>query len=336
MLLLRQPRWAQQEGLLPSCSTAPAPAAEDSSSSSSSSSSPNTTRPPQSSSPVLDLVLALTDQRLHREVALSLRQGLRDARSEFCYMRVRGLNALAKFLASSAKSQKIIELFQDSQSYQELQVVPVLFEHTLVPHKWAVKNPDLSATDACTEVESPPSTSELTLALRVLEGCCLLDTASQTIASQYSAVSELINLFLAGASQVQKACLDCLLALMLDSSTNQKEFERVHGLRKIADMLRNGHLDGTIRLQIAEFIVVLLGHVLPSSTKPIGGLSQLEPRKSSWMVKWAHLELVEILGEESAAVVDTIINEVPAIRPDADSQQSSLSALSRELLRLAT
>jgi hypothetical protein len=46
---------------------------------------------------------------------------------------------------------------------------------------------------------------------------------------------------------VQKACLDCLLAVMLDSSTNQKEFERVHGLRKIADMLRNGHLDGTIR-----------------------------------------------------------------------------------------
>jgi hypothetical protein len=33
---------------------------------------------------------------------------------------------------------------------------------------------------------------------------------------------ELINLFLAGASQVQKACLDCLLAVMLDSSTNQK------------------------------------------------------------------------------------------------------------------
>jgi hypothetical protein len=185
MLLLRQPRWAQQEGLLPSCSTAPAPAPEDSSSSSSSSSSPNTT----TSSPVLDLVLALTDQRLYREVALSLRQGLRDARSEFCFMRVRGLNALAKFLASSAKSQKIIELFQDSQSYQELQVVPVLFEHTLVPHKWAVKNPDLSAADARTEVESPPSTSELTLALRVLEGCCLLDTASQTIASQYSAVS---------------------------------------------------------------------------------------------------------------------------------------------------
>jgi hypothetical protein len=109
----------------------------------------------------------------------------------------------------------------------------------------------------------------------------------------------------------------------------------VHGLRKIADMLRNGHLDGTIRLQIAEFIVVLLGHVLPSSTKPMGGLYQVEPRKSSWMVKWAHLELVEILGEESAAVVDTIINEVPAIHPDADSQQSSLSALSRELLRLA-
>jgi hypothetical protein len=102
--------------LLPS----PAPASEDSSSSSSSTPS-TTTRPPQSSSPVLDLVLALTDQRLYREVALSLRQGLRDARSEFCFMRVRGLNALAKFLASSAKSQKIIELFQDSQSYQELQ-----------------------------------------------------------------------------------------------------------------------------------------------------------------------------------------------------------------------
>ena len=100
-MILRQPNWA--EDLLASQGAASAPSCRE--------------------SPVVELVMALTDQRLYREVTLSLRQGLRDARAEFSFVRVRGLNALSRFLASSAKSQKTIEHFQDSQSYQDLQGV---------------------------------------------------------------------------------------------------------------------------------------------------------------------------------------------------------------------
>jgi hypothetical protein len=104
-MILRQPNWAED---LLTTETPEAGAAE--------------ARKPQSEA-VLELVRALTDQRLYRDVLLCLRKGLRDARSEFSFMRVRGLNALAKFIASAVNSEKAIELFRDSQSCQDLQGV---------------------------------------------------------------------------------------------------------------------------------------------------------------------------------------------------------------------
>lgn len=74
-----------------------------------------------SASPVMELVMALSDQRVQREVVWSLKRGLRDARSEFSFVRVRGLNALAKFMASAVNSEKLVELFRDCQSCRELQ-----------------------------------------------------------------------------------------------------------------------------------------------------------------------------------------------------------------------
>lgn len=71
--------------------------------------------------PIVDLVLSLTNQRLYREVSLSLRTGLRDVKAEFSFMRVRGLKSLTRFLTSAVKSEKIVELFLDTQKYRELQ-----------------------------------------------------------------------------------------------------------------------------------------------------------------------------------------------------------------------
>lgn len=69
-------------------------------------------------------------------------------------------------------------------------VVPVLFEYTLAPKKHVAKTPDaLAVADVVTEMESPPSSVEVALALRVLEGCCLLYSACRTTASHHSAVS---------------------------------------------------------------------------------------------------------------------------------------------------
>ncbi|KAG0590358.1 hypothetical protein KC19_1G093100 [Ceratodon purpureus] len=288
----------------------------------------------QGVSPVMELVMALSDQRLYREVVWSLKRGLHDARSEFSFVRMRGLNALAKFMSSAANAEKVMELFRGSQSYQELQVVPVLFDYALAPRKRLAKNLGIvGAAEAGSDVESAPTTAEVTVALRVLEGCCLLYSGCRATASQHAAVSELIDFFLAGGPSVQSTCLDGLLAVMLDSPPNQKEFERVHGLRKIAEMLRNSHLDPDIRLKIAEFIVILISQVLPNGNR---GFGIGEGSKPAWMTKWAQQELVEILGEESSALVDGIIDAGRQTFSDQDNQQTSMLRYAQELLHLAS
>lgn len=70
---------------------------------------------------VQELVKSLTRQRLYREVTLALKTGLRDARAEFSFLRVRGLRSLLKFLRSVAESDSTIQLFCQTQSLLELQ-----------------------------------------------------------------------------------------------------------------------------------------------------------------------------------------------------------------------
>lgn len=68
-----------------------------------------------------ELVNSLTEQRVHREVTLALRSGLRDARAEFSFLRVRGVRTLLKFLRSVAESDSTINLFSQTQSIPDLQ-----------------------------------------------------------------------------------------------------------------------------------------------------------------------------------------------------------------------
>lgn len=70
---------------------------------------------------VEELVNSLTKQRVYRELTLSLRTGLRDARAEFSFLRVRGLRSLLKSLRSIAQSDSTIHLFCHTQSIPELQ-----------------------------------------------------------------------------------------------------------------------------------------------------------------------------------------------------------------------
>lgn len=75
----------------------------------------------QSSSPVGDLVHSLDKQRLYREITLALRTGLKDARAEFSFLRVRGLRSILKFLRSVAESDSTINLFCHGQTIPDLQ-----------------------------------------------------------------------------------------------------------------------------------------------------------------------------------------------------------------------
>jgi hypothetical protein len=58
-------------------------------------------------------------RRMYRDLALSLRCGLRDAAAGFSFLRLRGLRALLRALRSAADADA--GLFRDSQSIRDLQ-----------------------------------------------------------------------------------------------------------------------------------------------------------------------------------------------------------------------
>ncbi|KAL6010902.1 hypothetical protein ACLOJK_001344 [Asimina triloba] len=123
---------------------------------------------------VAELVSSLNKERVKREVTLALRSGLRDAKAEFSFLRVRGLRSILKFLRSVAESDATIRIFCSTQSIPQLQVVPVLFQNTLRPSK----NEPVLKWDHIFSVEpmhitGPATDTEVALALRVLEGSIL-------------------------------------------------------------------------------------------------------------------------------------------------------------------
>jgi len=87
------------------------------------------------------------------------------------------------------------------------------------------------------------------------------------------------------------------------------------------------------RLRIAEFIVLLISQILPSSNR---GFGAGEGPKPAWMTKWAQQELVELLGEASSAVVDKIMDAGRHKFSDQEGQQTAMLRYAQELLHLAS
>ena len=85
-------------------------------------------KPPCAAMDVGEMVVSLNKQRLYREVTLALQTGLKEARAEFSFLRVRGLRSILKFLRSVAESDSTINLFCHSQSIPELQGLDFFFK----------------------------------------------------------------------------------------------------------------------------------------------------------------------------------------------------------------
>eukprot|EP00262_Sarcandra_glabra_P009466 TRINITY_DN23866_c0_g1_i1.p1 TRINITY_DN23866_c0_g1~~TRINITY_DN23866_c0_g1_i1.p1 ORF type:complete len:290 (+),score=34.00 TRINITY_DN23866_c0_g1_i1:117-986(+) len=236
-----------------------------------------------------ELVSCLTRQRLQREVTLALRTGLRDARAEFSFLRVRGLRNILKFLRSVAESDTNIRLFRDTQSIPEFQVVPVLFQHTLrQPKDDVISNLDHIFSVVPMQITTPATDSEIALALRVLEGCCLLHRESTVLAHQHKAIKVLINILLTRGILEQGACLDAFISIMLDSTANQMDFEACNGIEKIAELIKDKQGDENLRLKCGEFLLLLIGHVNGRDRPPLATI---------------HEDIRQILGEKCASLI---------------------------------
>ncbi|XP_058084735.1 uncharacterized protein LOC131232487 isoform X2 [Magnolia sinica] len=218
---------------------------------------------------VSELVSSLNRQRLYREVTLALRTGLRDARADFSFLRVRGLRNILKFLRSVAESEATIRLFLDTQSIPQLQVVPVLFQNTLRQSKSdPVLNLDHIFSVEPMQITSPATDCEVALALRVLEGCCLLNRESTALAHQQKAI---------------------------------KDFEACRGIDKIAELIKDKQGDENIRLKCGEFLLLLIGHVNGRDRSPMATIHEdirrLLGEKSASLI-WAASQFGSTLDPE--------------------------------------
>uniref|UniRef100_A0A0D9XLM5 Uncharacterized protein n=1 Tax=Leersia perrieri TaxID=77586 RepID=A0A0D9XLM5_9ORYZ len=185
-------------------------------------------------------------RRMYRDMALSLRCGLRDASAGFSFLRLRGLRALLRSLRSAADADASTRLFRQSQALRDLQVVSVVFEHSLrraQEESVVTVGQVLGIEIEPVKLRNPATDSEVALALRVLEGCCLLCRDCAAAAHRLNAVKILLNILMARGMLEQRACLDTLLALMVDSSENLMDFMDHDGLTKVVDLVKDTQRD---------------------------------------------------------------------------------------------
>ncbi|KAG6517877.1 hypothetical protein ZIOFF_021276 [Zingiber officinale] len=252
--------------------------------------------PPAAEVAVGELVSALNRRRVYRDVTLALRCGLRDAAADFSFLRTRGLRSLLKFLGSISSSDEAIRLFCHSQTIPELRVVPVLFQNSLQQSK---DNP-VVILDHIFGVEplkivSPATESEIAIALRVLEGCCLLHSSSAALAHKHKAIEVLVNILSTRGTIEQGACLDALIAVLLESSSNQMDFRECHGIEKVIDLIKDEQVDESIScsvsvilLKCGEFLLLLVGYVNRNENSPLAHI---------------HEDMQRNLGEKCASLV---------------------------------
>lgn len=241
------------------------------------------------SAAVEELVASLKQRKVYREVRLALRSGLRDARAEFSFLRVRGLRCLLKFLRSVADSQSTIHLFCLTQSLPDLEVVPVLFQHSLrETEEDRVANLDHIFSVEPLKLTNPSTDTEVAVALRVLEGCCLIHRQSTILAHQHRAIPVLLNILSTRGVLEQGACLDALIALMLDSTVNQMDFEACNGIEEVAAIIRDKQVEENLRMKCAEFLLLLIGHVDGRDMQPMASV---------------HDDIRRLLGEKSASLI---------------------------------
>ncbi|KAJ0102676.1 hypothetical protein Patl1_05224 [Pistacia atlantica] len=252
---------------------------------------------------VSELINSLTKQRLYREITLALRNGLRDARADFSFLRLRGLRSLLKILRSVAQSDSTINLFCHSQSLPDLQVVPVLFQHSFKEESMEDRVTSLDhifSVDPM-KITSPSTDAEVALALRVLEGCCLLHTESTDLAHQHKAIQVLMNIMSSRGELEQGACLDALISIMLDSSANQMDFEAYNGIEEVADLIRDKQVDENLRLKCGEFLLLLIGHLNGRERSPMATI---------------HEDIRRLLGEKSASLIWAASQFGSTLNPD--------------------
>uniref|UniRef100_A0A0A9DH64 ubiquitinyl hydrolase 1 n=1 Tax=Arundo donax TaxID=35708 RepID=A0A0A9DH64_ARUDO len=128
-------------------------------------------------------------------------------------------------------------------------VVPVLFEHSQRKASGdAVVTVGQVLGIEPARLKNPATDSEVVLALRVLEGCCLLCPDCAVAAHRYNAVKVILDMLMTRGILEQRACLDTLVALLVGCTDNLMDFKEQEGLNKIADLAKDTDMDDHVEM----------------------------------------------------------------------------------------
>lgn len=248
---------------------------------------------------ILGLCAALSRQRRSRELGLQLRLALRDAIGEYSYLRLRGLQRLGSIVEAAADGGDWAELFEESQLYPELQIVPVILAHTLCGPDvgWDPLHPQPQAA-----ARRPSSEEERRAALHLLQGCCLLDATCRSLAIKHGAASFLVEQVADGGAKagVQLACLDAILALVVGGPAAVQEFCALGLIGHLAQAAKKRHSPEPVRRKCVEAMLLIVGQVLPAAADAGGGLAE-RGRGGRWSREQAVQDIAAALGPAAAA-----------------------------------
>eukprot|EP00898_Chlorokybus_atmophyticus_P005092 jgi/Chlat1/5584/Chrsp369S05363 len=274
---------------------------------------------------VEQLVVELLKRRSERELAYALRRGLKDLNGGFSYSRKKGLTTLTAALREATLSPT---LFAELQKNPELEVAPALIRCVLAPQSAASNSRSEEDPLTCRPApppHSPPADDEIISALHVLQGCCLLDPASRAAAGDERAVKVLVGRLPGFDAAVKEACLEALLALLLDDVDNQRELADNNGVTIISRSLMDASLPIHTRCQCAEFLHLLVTHVLAKSDIALSPTS--EPL---YTAAHAQRAVQNVIGTQATSVLLQSADLNPSSSTGAS--KSSLAALAQSVV----
>jgi len=192
----------------------------------------------------------LNSERRHRELHFRVNFLLAKLRSKFSYVRIEGLTELGELLRSFSRDEDF-EAFSRLQDTYDDNVAYQIFRKILEP----------TITNKHQKAERAISTTELMLALDVLQGCFLLHYYSKKIVSLTCHALELMLDYLDSPSgTIQIAALDVLLAMMVDSEAIQREFLEKNGIKKVVALMKQKGVKKETRMKCVQFLAILVRH----------------------------------------------------------------------------
>lgn len=229
------------------------------------------------SSEVLDAVLGkFAQDHLEFDIAADVNAAVAHVRAPFSFIRTEGFKALCKILLKTSNLQPHRQALAASMRRQLPSVLGLVVTALQSAHAPGFF---LSAEADGKAVTVP----EQLAALDALQGLLLLLPMARSLASELDLCQVIVSKLTQWPDEGLYAGLDALLVLLASERTSREAFLQCQGIDQVCALIVNKDLDDLVRGKAAEFVNILLTHILVASTSGDEGTASgpLSPASAS-------------------------------------------------------